>query len=150
MNIKPIKTEADHKGALAEIRKLWEVEPNTPEGDKLEVLIMLVDAYEEKHHRIAPPNPVEAIKFRMDQDDLRRVDLARIVGGKNRATEVLAGKKMTRTMIENLHNKLGIPYESLFGPHDHINCVNAYRISMDTDRKRTVRREWFDRRREAA
>ena len=82
MKIKPIKTEKDYKSVLEVIQKLWDAEPNTPEGDTLEVLITLVEAYEEKHYHIDPPDPVEAIKFRMDQKGLRKIDLAHIMGGK--------------------------------------------------------------------
>ncbi len=145
MNIKPIKTEADYKSALAAIRKLWNVEPDTPDGDKLEILITLVEAYEAKHHPIAPPNPVDAIKFRMEQNGLRSVDIARIIGGKNRASEVLSGKKsLTLRMIKNLHNKLGMPYESLFGPQDLINRTNTSRIILDTAGKTGPYRETID------
>lgn len=100
-----------------EIQKLWNAEPNTPKGDTLDILITLVEAFEEKHYRIDPPDPVEAIKFRMDQEGLRPVDLAHIMGGKNRVSEVLSRKKnLTLKMIINLHNEIGIPFESLIGP----------------------------------
>jgi HTH-type transcriptional regulator/antitoxin HigA len=114
MKIKPLKTEKDYKSALEHVQRLWNVEPETPDGDDLDVLITLIEAYEEKHYPIDPPDPVEAIKFRMDQKGLRRVDLAPILGGKNRVTEVLQRKKpLTLKMIRNLHQKIGIPYESL-------------------------------------
>lgn len=114
MKIKPIKTKKDYRLALNEIRNLWDAEPGTPAGDKLDVLITLVEAYEKKHYPIDPPDPVEAIKFRMEQKGLRRVDLAPIMGGKNRVSEVLSRKKpLTLKMIRSLHNKIGIPYESL-------------------------------------
>lgn len=116
MKIKPIKTKEDYKSALRVIQKLWDAEPNTPQGDTLEILITLVEAYEEKHYHIDPPDPVEAINFRMEQRGLRRVDLAHIMGGKNRVSEVLSRKKpLTLKMIKNLHNEMGIPYESLIG-----------------------------------
>ena len=114
MKIKPLKTEKDYKSALEHVRRLWNAEPETPDGDDLDVLITLIEAYEEKHYPIDPPDPVEAIKFRMDQKGLRRVDLAPILGGKNRVSEVLQRKKpLTLKMIRNLHQKIGIPYESL-------------------------------------
>ncbi|MFH0919010.1 MAG: hypothetical protein V1913_01495 [Fibrobacterota bacterium] len=151
MNIKPIKTEADYKSALAAIRKLWDVEPNTPEGDKLEILITLVEAYEAKHYPMAPPNPVDAIKFRMEQDGLRSVDIARIIGGKNRVSEMLSGKKpLTLKMIKNLHNKLGMPYESLFGPQDFIYRTHAFRIILDTVAKSGPCRKTVDKSMEVA
>jgi HTH-type transcriptional regulator/antitoxin HigA len=86
MTIKPIKTERDHQKALKEIEKLWDARPNTAKGDRLEVLITLVEAYEQKHHGIEPPDPIEAIKFRMEQLDLKPSDLADILGGRNRVS----------------------------------------------------------------
>ncbi|MBN1577617.1 MAG: hypothetical protein JW913_13745 [Chitinispirillaceae bacterium] len=114
MNIKPIKTGKDYKAALKEVQSLWNAEPNTPDGDNLEILITLIEAYEDKHYPIDPPDPVDAIKFRMEQKGLRKIDLAPIMGGKNRVSEVLLRKKpLTLKMIRNLHHKIGIPYESL-------------------------------------
>lgn len=116
MIIKPIKTKADYKAALKAIQEYWTAQPNTPDGDTLEVLITLVEAYEEKHYHIDPPDPVEAIQFRMEQQGLRQVDLANMLGGKNRVSEVLSRKKpLTLKMIRNLHKEMGIPYESLIG-----------------------------------
>ena len=116
MEIKPVKTKKDYSSALKEIQNLWNASPNTPEGDNLEILITLVEAYEAKHYPIDPPDPVEAIKFRMDQMGLRKVDLAPMMGGKNRVSEVLARKKpLTLKMIKNLHKAFGIPFESLMG-----------------------------------
>ncbi|HAJ79690.1 MAG TPA: transcriptional regulator [Fibrobacteres bacterium] len=116
MKIKPIKCKDDYNLALKEIQKLWNAEPNTPAGDTLEILITLVEAYEEKHYPIDPPDPVEAIKFRMEQKGLRQIDLASIMGGKNRVSEVISRKKpLTLKMIKNLHKAIGIPYESLIG-----------------------------------
>lgn len=114
MKIKPLKTNKDYKSALEQVQHLWNAEPNTPEGDNLDVLITLIEAYEEQHFPIDPPDPVDAIKFRMEQQGLRRVDLVPILGGKNRVSEVLLRKKpLTLKMIRNLHHKIGIPYESL-------------------------------------
>jgi len=81
MTIKPIKTERDYRKALKEIEKLWDAKPNTPMGDRLDVLVTLVEAYEQKHYKVDPPDPIEAIKFRMEQLDLKPSDLARILGG---------------------------------------------------------------------
>ena len=75
MTIKPIKTERDYQKALKEIEKLWDAKPNTPMGDRLDVLVTLVEAYEQKHYRVDPPDPVEAIKFRMEQLELKLADL---------------------------------------------------------------------------
>jgi HTH-type transcriptional regulator/antitoxin HigA len=145
MNIKPIKNEADYKSALSAVQKLWNAEPNTPEGDRLDVLVTLIEAYEAKHYRIAPPEPIEAIKFRMEQQGLKPVDLAKFLGGKNRVSEVLSGKQpLTVKMMENLHAELKIPYESLFGPIDLTKRVYSSRIIIDTNNKSGSCRETVD------
>ena len=114
MNIKPVKTKTDYATALKEIQKLWNAEPNSAEGDRLDVLVTLVHAYESIHYPIDPPDPVEAIKFRMEQQGLKSRDLAPLMGGKNRVSEVLARKRpLSLKMIRNLHTSLHIPYESL-------------------------------------
>jgi len=114
MTIKPIKTERDYRKALEEIEKKWEAKPNTPAGDRLEVLVTLVEAYEQKHHRIEPPDPIEAIKFRMDQLGLKPSDLAKILGCRSRASEILNKKrKLTVEMMRSLRKRLAIPAESL-------------------------------------
>ncbi|MBU0537074.1 MAG: DNA-binding protein [Gammaproteobacteria bacterium] len=93
MNIKPIKTEADHKQALARLELLMEAQPDTPEGDELDILATLVDAYERQHHAIEPPHPVEAIRFRMEQMGLVDADLIPIIGQRGRVSEVLNFKR---------------------------------------------------------
>ena len=114
MTIKPIKTERDYQKALKEIEKLWDAKPNTLKGDRLDVMITLVEAYEQKHHRIEPPDPIEAIKFRMEQLDLKPSDLADILGGRNRVSEVLNKKrKLTVEMMRSLRKRPAIPAESL-------------------------------------
>lgn len=114
MTIKPIKTERDHQNALKQIDKLWGAKPNTPKGDRLEVLVTLVEAYEQKHYKIEPPDAIEAIKFRMEQLGLKQSDLARYLGGRNRASEVLSRKrKLTVDMMRSLRKHLHIPAESL-------------------------------------
>jgi HTH-type transcriptional regulator / antitoxin HigA len=151
MKIKPVKTEKDYKSVLEVIRNLWDADPNTPEGDTLEVLITLIEAYEEKHYHIDPPDPVEAIKFRMEQKGLRKIDLAHIMGGKNRVSEVLSRKKpLTLRMIRNLHNEMGIPYESLVGFTSPILQSGPDRTIQDTDLTPGPRRFLFDRMKEAA
>lgn len=116
MNIRPIKSEADYDAALAEIERLWGAEPNTAEGDKLDVLLMLVDAYEKEHYPIDPPDPVEAIKFRMEQMGLTRKDLETYIGSRGRVSEVLNHKReLSLKMIRQLHHNLNIPLESLIG-----------------------------------
>lgn len=114
MNIKPIKTESDYEKALLEVERLWGAEPNTSKGDKLDVLITLVEAYERDHHPISPPDPVEAIKFRMDQLGLTRKDLEAYLGSRGRVSEILNYKRdLSITMIRELHSHLDIPLESL-------------------------------------
>ena len=114
MTIKPIKTERDYQDVLRQIEKLWEAKPNTSKGDTLEVLVTLVEAYEQKHYKIEPPDAVEAIKFRMDQLGLKQSDLAKYLGGRSRASEVLNGKrKLTVDMMRSLRKHLDIPAESL-------------------------------------
>ena len=115
MDIRPIKTNEDHEQALRRIEELWNAKVNTPEGDELEVLTTLVEAYEVKHHQILPPDPIEAIKFRMEQLGMKKTDLAPILGGKNRVSEVLNRKrKLTMKMIRALNKELNIPAEALF------------------------------------
>lgn len=114
MTIKPIKTERDYQKALKEIEKIWDARPNTPTGDRLDVLATLVEAYEQQDYRIDPPDPIEAIKFRMEQLQLKPSDLAKILGGRNRASEVLNRKrKLTAEMMRSLRKHLAIPAESL-------------------------------------
>jgi HTH-type transcriptional regulator/antitoxin HigA len=116
MTIKPIKTDRDYRNALREIERLWDAKPNSAKGDRLEVLVALVEAYEHKHYRIVPPDPIEAIKFRMEQFDLKPSDLADILGGRNRVSEILNKKrKLTVEMMRSLHKRLAIPAESLLG-----------------------------------
>ncbi len=114
MTIKPIKTERDYRKALKEIEGLWDAKPNTAKGDRLDVLVTLVEAYEQKHYRIEPPDPIEAIKFRMEQLGLKPADLAKILGGRSRVSEVLNKKrKLTVDMMRSLRKHLDIPAESL-------------------------------------
>ena len=114
MNIKPIKTVTDYEDALSEIDRLWGAESSTPKGDKLDILITLVEAYERDHYPISPPDPVEAIKFRMDQLGLSRKDLEGYLGSRGRVSEILNHKRdLSITMIRQLHAHLDIPLESL-------------------------------------
>jgi HTH-type transcriptional regulator/antitoxin HigA len=116
MNITPIRTKSDLRKALARIDKIIDAEPGTVEYDELEVLSTLVEVYESRHCAIEPPDPVEAIRFRMEQLGLRQADLAPLVGGKNRASEILRRKRpLSLSMVRNLHRKLNIPFESLLG-----------------------------------
>ena len=114
MEIQPIKTERDYDAALAEVDALWGAEPDTPEGDKLDILITLVEAYEARHHPILPPDPIEAILFRMEQSGLERKDLEPYIGHSGRVSEVLNRKRpLTLPMIRKLWKGLHIPLESL-------------------------------------
>lgn len=113
MNIKPIKTENDYNKALKRIEEIWDAKINTKEGDELEILAILVEAYEEKHYPISEPDPVEAIKFRLDQMGLTQKDLAKLIGS-NRASEVLNKKRnLSVSMIKVIHEKLNLPVELL-------------------------------------
>ena len=119
MNIKPIKTEADYETALKEIEHLWDARPNTPESDRLEVLVTLVQAYEDKHHPILPPDPIEAIKYHMESRGLSRQDLEPYIGSRARVSEILNRKRrLSLNMIRKLGTGLGIPVEILIQPYD--------------------------------
>ena len=114
MDIKPIKTDADYRAALKEIESLMEAAADTPEGERLDVLVTLIEAYEKKHFPMDLPDPVEAIKFRMEQMGLTAKDLEPMIGRLNRVYEVLNHKRpLTLKMIWKLHRGLGIPAESL-------------------------------------
>jgi HTH-type transcriptional regulator/antitoxin HigA len=116
MDIRPLKTEADYNDALAKIEQLWGAEVNTPAGDTLDVLLTLVEAYENVHYPIAPPDPIEAIKFRMEQMGLSRKDLEPYIGKRGRVAEVLnRQRRLSLSMIRRLHAHLHIPLESLIG-----------------------------------
>lgn len=114
MDIRPIKTEADHEAALAEVERLWGAVPGSPAADRLDVLVTLVEAYEEGHHPVDPPDPVEAILFRMDQQNLTRRDLEPYIGPRGRVSEILnRTRSLTLPMIRRLHDELGIPADVL-------------------------------------
>ena len=114
MRIRPLKTESDYESAIAGIESLWGSKPDTRNGDKLDILIILVDAYERDHYPIGPPDPVDAIKFRMEQGGLTRKDLEQYIGSRGRVSEVLNRKRqLSITMIRELHANLLIPLESL-------------------------------------
>lgn len=117
MDIKPVRTKADHRAALKQIEKLMGAKANTAEGEKLDVLVTLVEAYERKHYPLDLPDPVEAIKFEMDQRGLTVKDLEPVIGRPNRVYEILSHKRpLTLQMIQRLHSRLGTPAESLIKP----------------------------------
>ena len=118
MNIHPIRTKADYKRALREVSAYFdnEPEPGSADGDRFEILTTLVEAYEAKHFPVDAPDPIEAIRFRMEQGGLTVKDLVPSIGQPNRVYEVLNRKRgLTLEMIRNLHRNLGIPAESLIG-----------------------------------
>ena len=114
MEIKPIKTDKDYKLALERLEIIFDSKKGSPEGDELEVLGILVDQYENEHFPIGLPDPIEAIKFRMEQMGYNQTDLANIVGLKSRASEILNKKrKLSLEMIRQLHDRLNIPTDVL-------------------------------------
>lgn len=118
MDIKPIRTKADYKRSLREVSAYFdnEPQPGSEDGDRFEIMTTLVEAYEAKHFPIEAPDPIEAIRFRMEQGGLSVKDLVPSIGQPNRVYEVLNRKRgLTLEMIRNLHRNLGIPAESLIG-----------------------------------
>ena len=114
MTIKPIRNDADHAAALARIEELWGYEPGTPEEDEFDVLSVLVSAYEDKRWPILPPEPVEAIKFHMEQNGLRQKDLARVLGSESRASEILNRQRsLSMENVRAIYKAWHIPLESL-------------------------------------
>ena len=112
--IKPIRSEPDYEAALSEIERLWGSKAGTPQGDRLDVLATLIEAYEVEHYPIDPPDPIEAIKFRMEQQGLTPRDLEPYIGSSGRVSEVLNRRRsLSLVMIKRLHDGLRIPYESL-------------------------------------
>ena len=116
-DIKPIRTEADYDAALAEVERLWGAKLGTPEGDHLDVLATLIDSYEQAHYPMDPPDPIEAIKFRMSQQKLTRKQLEPMIGTRTRVAEVLNRRRsLSISMIRRLHSTLGISAEVLIQP----------------------------------
>ncbi|QLH33888.1 MAG: helix-turn-helix domain-containing protein [Cyclobacteriaceae bacterium] len=114
MNLKPIKTKKDYQQALERLEVIFDAKKGTSQGDELEILGILIDQYENEHFPIDLPDPIEAIKFRMEQLGYTQTDLAKIVGLKSRASEILSGKrKLSLDMIRQLHEKLNIPTDVL-------------------------------------
>ena len=116
-SLRPIRTAADHKVALARIDQLMTARAGTPEGDELELLAILVERYESKHFPITPPTPLEAIKFRMEQMGYTQADLAKLLGSRSRASEILSGsmKRLSLSIIRKLHERWHIPADVLIG-----------------------------------
>jgi HTH-type transcriptional regulator / antitoxin HigA len=116
-DVRPIRSKRDYGAALKDVENLWGAKAGTPEGDRLDVLATLIDAYEAQHYPMDPPDPIEAIKFRMEQQGLTRRDLEEIVGSRTRIAEVLNRKRgLSIAMIRRLHERLGISAEVLIRP----------------------------------
>lgn len=114
MEIKVIKTESDYNEALKRLEVIFDAPIESKEGDEAELLSILIERYEDVHYPIEAPDPIEAIKFRMEQMNMDNNDLAKVIGYKSRVSEVFNKKrKLTLNMIRNLHDKMKIPYESL-------------------------------------
>jgi HTH-type transcriptional regulator/antitoxin HigA len=117
MEIKPIRTRTDYERTLREIERLWGSAERTPQADRLEVLATLVEAYEQRHFPIDPPDPIEAIRFRLEQQGLDQRALIGVIGGRSRVYEVMQGKRaLSLEMIRRLHQRLEIPAEVLIRP----------------------------------
>jgi HTH-type transcriptional regulator/antitoxin HigA len=115
--LKPIRTNADYEKTLSEVERLWGAKSGTSEGDRLDILATLIDAYETQHYPMDPPDPIEAIKVRMDQQGLSRKDLEPLIGTRTRVAEVLNRKRgLSISMIRRLHDHLGISAEVLIRP----------------------------------
>ena len=115
--LKPIKTEADHERAMAEVERLWGAKNGTPEGDRLDVLVTLIEAYEKEAYPFDPPDPIEAIQFRMEQLGLSRKDLEPFIGSRARVAEVMNRKRgLSIDMIRRLNEGLGISGDILIRP----------------------------------
>ena len=118
MDIKVIKNEVDYQQALERLEEIFDAPIDSPEGDEAEILSILIEKYEDEHYPIDNPDPIEAIKFRMEQLDMKKSDLAKVIGYKSRVSEILNRKrKLTLKMIRQLHENLKIPYESLIADY---------------------------------
>ena len=110
MQLKPIKTKRDYQAAIKRLEKIFDARPNTIQGDELDILVLLIEKYEDKHFPIEAPDPIEAIKFRMEQMGYKTKDLEKIIGNKSHTSEILNRKrKLSLSMIRKLHQELNIP-----------------------------------------
>ena len=126
MNLRPIKTEDDYKAALTEIERLFEALPETADGDRLDILTMLVESYEEQHHAIPPPDPVAALEYYLESRGLTRRDLEPYLGSRARVAEVLNRRRaLTIEMIRRLHQGLGISADILIQPYSLANRADG-------------------------
>jgi HTH-type transcriptional regulator/antitoxin HigA len=118
MEIRPIRTKADYRAALKEVERLWDADPGTPDGDRVDVLVTLVEAYEATHYPIPAPDPIAAIEFMMEQKGLTRHDLEPAIGSRGRVSEVLTRKRpLTLPMVRELSALLQIPAVVLIQPY---------------------------------
>ena len=118
MDIRPIRTKADYRAALKEVERLWEADPGTPDGDRVDVLVTLIEAYEAKHFPIPAPDPIAAIEFMMEQKGLTRRDLEPAIGSRGRVSEILTRKRpLTLPMVRELSALLQIPAAVLVQPY---------------------------------
>lgn len=132
MEIKPIKTAANYNATLKEIERLFEAEPGTPEGDRLEILSTLVEAYEDEHYDIPSPDPIEAILYYMESRGLKRADLEPYIGSRARVSEILNRKRpLTLAMIQRL-NQLGIPAGALIQSYKVVKKYSRSNASVAT------------------
>ena len=114
--VKPIKSEEDYDNVLKRMEEIFHAEEDSEEGDEAEILMLIIEDYEGKYHPIGNPDPIEAIKFMMEQKYLKQKDLTEILGYRSRVSEILSGKrKLNLEMIRRLHEKLNISYETLMG-----------------------------------
>jgi len=140
MQIRPIRTEEDHRKAIARIERLMGARPNTPDGDELDVLATLVDAYEAKHHVIDAPDPVAAIQFRMEQQQLTRRDLEPLIGSRARVSEVLTKKRpLTLEMVRRVKGGLGISADLLITSAPARVNSSAYSVARMRRASKTTR-----------
>ena len=118
MKIKVIKTEEEYNKALKRLEAIFDASVNTPEGDEAELLGILIEKYEDEHYPIEAPDPIEAIKFRMEQLDMDKKDLAKVIGYKSRVSEIFTRKrKLNLKIIRRLHEKMNIPYDSVISEY---------------------------------
>jgi HTH-type transcriptional regulator / antitoxin HigA len=138
VKVRPIKTEADYEAALARADRLMDAEEGTPDADELDVLATLIEAYEDEHYPMGPPDPIDAIKFRMEQRGLTRKDLEPFIGSRTRVAEVLNRKRnLSIAMIRRLHAGLGIPAEVLLRPTRAERGARPRKAAASGSRRRT-------------
>lgn len=140
MDIRPIRTAADYQAALKKIEELFDATPDSPQGDELEVLTTLVEAYEDQQFAIPAPDPVEAVNYYMESRGLTRKDLEPFIGNRARVSEILNRKRpLTLRMIQRLHSGLGIPAEALVKPYRIPRAKSSRKVSQPNPRMHRTR-----------